>query len=1175
MTNSAVSHANSDVKQKVTTTWIAPQDIKDLQFIATVVQDLEKFWVGIQSKILTPTRSESVNGTGRQKRKLMIEIECSKRGGTYTRQGGCVVVQPSGSSQNSYSSGQSGTVYTISKSGCAPGGAANAYGQHACKDSASSYGSLTYGQSVPASGSDSSKVVVIPNSNPFPPVRHTYPQSLGSSASKIIIQSGQRQQSSSTYVQGSRGSQSYGQVYRPQVVSSYGQGGPTYTVISSSYGQGSKGSQSYGQVYRPQVVSSYGQGGPTYTVISSSYGQQGGSFSSGGSNGCGQGTSYDSNPCHQDGSQSGSQSGSYTSQNYGGSQQSGSSSSQNYGGGRGGSSSQNYGGSQGGSGGSSSQNYYGGQGGSSSQGYYGGQGGSSSQGYYGGQGGSSSQNYYGGQGGSSSFDYYDNQDSQVSSDDNPNACDDNDTTYSANGRKSGCAKKKVVARDTSHVLSRRDYDVQNESSTSNNSHTNFQGGSFIATGGGSSQGGCICPDGSSGVRQGSPGSFHGSYSGNQGGSTFYPGGSYGQGGSSVYDSNSESYGQDGSSTYGGAGSYGQDSMGGGESDDMDSTSPSGSRQSERDFYSPGGSHSGGHGLSSQGGGYSSGQSSSGSNQYNQYGGQRSPSSGGSQYGGQGGCDCSGASSGGSPTSLRSNSSANGTSSSGGSYYSSQDSYSSETSRYGGHGPSSYGGSHYGGRGSPSSGGSQYGGQGSHSSGGSQYGGQGIASSGSSQYSGQGFSSGGSQYGGQGGCLCPGGSSGSFGGNSYHGGQGPSYSGSNQYGGQGSSHSGSSQYGGQGSSSSGGRQYGKPGSSSYGGGHQGKPGYSGSTYSGKPNSPSSGGSQVEKNNQEMSTNLKYLSLSILVFQTTSLVLTMRYSRTLKEEGPRYLSSTAVVLAELLKILTCILLVYKDSKCNLRALNRVLHDEILNKPMETLKLAIPSGIYTLQNNLLYVALSNLDAATYQVTYQLKILTTALFSVSMLSKKLGVYQWLSLVILMTGVAFVQWPSDSQATAAKEHSAGSQFVGLMAVLIACFSSGFAGVYFEKILKETKQSVWIRNIQLGFFGSIFGLMGVYIYDGEQLSKNGFFQGYNQLTWIVVVLQALGGLVVAAVIKYADNILKGFATSLSIILSTLISYFWLQDFVPTSVFFFGAILVIAATFLYGYDPKPAGNPIKA
>lgn len=50
--------------------------------------------------------------------------------------------------------------------------------------------------------------------------------------------------------------------------------------------------------------------------------------------------------------------------------------------------------------------------------------------------------------------------------------------------------------------------------------------------------------------------------------------------------------------------------------------------------------------------------------------------------------------------------------------------------------------------------------------------------------------------------------------------------------------------------------------------------------------------------------------------------------------------------------------------MRALNSVLRQEIVHKPIETLKLAIPSGIYTLQNNLLYVALSNLDAATYQV-------------------------------------------------------------------------------------------------------------------------------------------------------------------------------------------------------------------
>ncbi|XP_077440955.1 solute carrier family 35 member A3a [Vanacampus margaritifer] len=326
----------------------------------------------------------------------------------------------------------------------------------------------------------------------------------------------------------------------------------------------------------------------------------------------------------------------------------------------------------------------------------------------------------------------------------------------------------------------------------------------------------------------------------------------------------------------------------------------------------------------------------------------------------------------------------------------------------------------------------------------------------------------------------------------------------------------------------------------------------------------------------SSRLKYLSLGVLVFQTTSLVLIMRYSRTLQAEGPRYLSSSAVVVAEVIKIVICLMLVFKDHSYSVRALNSILRQEIAYKPMETLKLAIPSGIYTLQNNLLYVALSNLDAATYQLTYQLKILTTALFSVSMLGRRLGVYQWLSLLILMAGVALVQWPSESSVVAETDSaSAGSQFVGVMAVLVACCSSGFAGVYFEKILKESKQSVWIRNIQLGMFGLVFGFVGMLIFDGDKVMESGMFQGYGAVTCAVVTLQALGGLVIAAVIKYADNILKGFATSLSIILSTLISYFWLQDFDPTNVFFLGAGLVIAATFLYGYEGKKPPNPSRA
>ena len=52
-------------------------------------------------------------------------------------------------------------------------------------------------------------------------------------------------------------------------------------------------------------------------------------------------------------------------------------------------------------------------------------------------------------------------------------------------------------------------------------------------------------------------------------------------------------------------------------------------------------------------------------------------------------------------------------------------------------------------------------------------------------------------------------------------------------------------------------------------------------------------------------------------------------------------------------------------------------------------------------------------------------------------------------------------------------------------------------------------------------------------------------------------------VKYADNILKGFATSISIIVSSIFSYLVLNDLIPGGFFIIGTCLVIIATFMYG------------
>lgn len=111
--------------------------------------------------------------------------------------------------------------------------------------------------------------------------------------------------------------------------------------------------------------------------------------------------------------------------------------------------------------------------------------------------------------------------------------------------------------------------------------------------------------------------------------------------------------------------------------------------------------------------------------------------------------------------------------------------------------------------------------------------------------------------------------------------------------------------------------------------------------------------------------KSLSLVVLIVQNTALVLVMRYSRTVTVDGLKYLPTTAVVLTELLKLVVCVTMVFYDVQWNLSRGFSVLYVEIVQKKTETFKVSVPSVLYTFQNNLLYLALTYLDAATFQVS------------------------------------------------------------------------------------------------------------------------------------------------------------------------------------------------------------------
>ena len=108
-----------------------------------------------------------------------------------------------------------------------------------------------------------------------------------------------------------------------------------------------------------------------------------------------------------------------------------------------------------------------------------------------------------------------------------------------------------------------------------------------------------------------------------------------------------------------------------------------------------------------------------------------------------------------------------------------------------------------------------------------------------------------------------------------------------------------------------------------------------------------------------------------------------------------------------------------------------------------------------------------------------------------------------------------------------------------------------------------MRNIQIGF-PSIILSFGVLIFREHGAVPFVHFdpvQGWDFYVVLLILNHACGGILVAIVVKYADNIMKGFATGVAMVISgAYAAAFW--GFKPDVYFVLGCVLVICGTVTY-------------
>ncbi|CAN0132577.1 unnamed protein product [Scytosiphon promiscuus] len=296
---------------------------------------------------------------------------------------------------------------------------------------------------------------------------------------------------------------------------------------------------------------------------------------------------------------------------------------------------------------------------------------------------------------------------------------------------------------------------------------------------------------------------------------------------------------------------------------------------------------------------------------------------------------------------------------------------------------------------------------------------------------------------------------------------------------------------------------------------------------------------------------------------------------------------IVIVELTKMIVCVSVILSGGPAVYRP---VLQSWTLRGSLAAA--AFPAAGYALQSWLSQLAYTNLDSLTFNLLNQTKTLFAALCLYLVMGKRQSYQQLFALSLLLAAALLlnVEDGNTGEREGAGVDSVGSEagvgmgrdteadsarlWLGVLPVMLAALLSGLMGAVTQRTLQRDGRNASLLSLELAVYGVAVllltsglgvGRLRPTTESGGRSWQDALFQGWTKLTWLPVLSQAAGGLVVGQVTKHAGSVKKGFALIGGIVLTAIVQN-TLERSALTWIHWTAAVLVAGGTYLHSSQP---------